>query len=91
MDAEEFSISLPADVARMVRRQVETCAYASDSEVIHDALRLWQDRHEERGRRLDIVRAKINEASNDAREITDEALRQHFERRFAEAERKRPA
>ena len=47
MDVEKFSISLPKDMAQMVRRQVETGAYASNSEVIRDALRMWQQRQSE--------------------------------------------
>ncbi len=88
MQTEKLSISLPTDMAQMVRRQVEGGAYASNSEVIREALRLWQDRAQERGRRLDVIRAKINEAAEDQERITDQEVQQHFERRLAEAKRK---
>ena len=42
--AEKLSITLPADMARMVRDKVEGGAYASNSEVIREALRAWQER-----------------------------------------------
>ncbi len=40
-----LSISLPEDMAQMIRKQVEGGAYASNSEVIRDALRLWQEQN----------------------------------------------
>ena len=71
MDAETLNISLPADMARMVRKQIESGAYASSSEVVQDALRLWQDRHDEHHRRVEAIRAKIEEAAGDTDRVTD--------------------
>ena len=45
-------------MAKMVRSQVATGAYTSNSEVILDALRLWQQRQSEQTGRLDSIRAK---------------------------------
>ena len=36
--AEKLSITLPANLARLVREKVESGAYASNSEVIREAL-----------------------------------------------------
>jgi antitoxin ParD1/3/4 len=55
MHTEKLSISLPTDMAKLVRRQVENGSYASNSEVIRDALRLWLQRAEEREERLHPV------------------------------------
>ena len=87
MNAEKLSITLPADMARTVRNQVAAGAYSSNSEVICEALRLWLDRRTEKERRLDAIRAKIKEAADDSRRITDAELTQHFDDRLAEAER----
>jgi antitoxin ParD1/3/4 len=65
--AEKLSITLPADMARMVRDKVEGGAYASNSEVIREALRTWQERESLKARRLDDVRRKIEEAIDDPR------------------------
>jgi antitoxin ParD1/3/4 len=65
--AEKLSITLPADMARMVRDKVEGGAYASNSEVIREALRSWQEREFLKARRLDDVRRKIEEAIDDPR------------------------
>ena len=89
MRTEKLSISLPADMARMVRRRVESGAYASNSEVIRDALRLWQSRDQERERRLEVIRAQLDEAAAEPERITDEEMGRHFERRRAEAGQKR--
>jgi len=89
MNAEKLSITLPAEMARMIRRQVESGAYSSNSEVIREAMRLWQDRRGEREQRLDTIRAQLQEAADDPRRITDEELGRHFDERLAEAEKNR--
>lgn len=65
--AEKLSITLPANLARIVRQKVESGAYASNSEVIRDALRAWQEREMERERQLDSIRARLQEAVDDPR------------------------
>ena len=44
--AEKLSITPPQDLAEMIRSKVRNGDYASDSDVVRDALRLWQ-RHQE--------------------------------------------
>lgn len=80
MQTEKLSISLPLDMARMIRRQVENGDYASNSEVIRDALRIWQQREEERAERLKMIRAKINEAAENPERLTPEQVRQRLDR-----------
>ena len=65
--AEKLSITLPAEMARMVREKVEGGAYASNSEVIREALRTWQEREATKTQRLDEIRQKIAESVNDPR------------------------
>jgi antitoxin ParD1/3/4 len=65
--AEKLSITLPADMARMVRDKVEGGSYASNSEVIREALRIWQEREATKVQRLDQIRAKIAESVDDPR------------------------
>jgi antitoxin ParD1/3/4 len=73
--AEKLSITLPADMARMVRDQVEGGAYASNSEVIREALRTWQEREAMKAHRLEEIREKIAESINDPRpSLTDKAV-----------------
>jgi len=42
--AEQLSITLPADMARVIRAKVEGGGYASNSDVIREAMRAWIDR-----------------------------------------------
>ena len=79
MNAEKLSITLPADMARDIRAAVSTGSYSSHSEVIREAMRLWQDRRNEREQRLDVIRAKIQGAVDDPRRITDDDLGDHFD------------
>ena len=41
---QQMSITLPLDLARMVKAKVETGGYASESEVIREGLRALQER-----------------------------------------------
>ncbi len=89
MNAEKLSITLPADMAQAIRAAVSTGSYSSNSEVIREAMRLWQDRRSEREQRLDVIRAKIQDAVDDPRRVTDEELGNHFDARLADAEKQR--
>jgi antitoxin ParD1/3/4 len=51
-----LTISLSPQQAKRVQRAVETGAYASNSEVLRDALRLWEQREELRT--LEIAQLK---------------------------------
>lgn len=42
--AEKLSITLPAEMVRVIRDKVASGAYGSNSEVIRDALRTWLER-----------------------------------------------
>ena len=76
--AEKLSITLPADMARRVRAKVEGGSDASNSEVIRDALRLWEEREAERERHLAGLRAKIDEAANDPKRVSESEADAHF-------------
>lgn len=89
MNAEKLSITLPADMARLIRGQVESGAYSSNSEVIRDAMRLWQERHADREQRLGAIRAKIQEAIDDPKRMTDDELGRHFGQRLAKTRKPR--
>jgi len=65
--AEKLSITLPANLARIVREKVESGAYASNSEVIREALRIWQESAVGRDQRLARIRQDIGEAIDDPR------------------------
>ena len=66
-NTEKLSITLPADIAQMVREKVEGGDSASDSEVVREALRYWQEREALKAERLKIIRNKIAESIEDPR------------------------
>jgi antitoxin ParD1/3/4 len=61
-NAEKLSITLPAEMARMIREKVRSGAYGSNSEVIREALRGWL----ERDRRLAALDSAIARGVADA-------------------------
>jgi antitoxin ParD1/3/4 len=61
-NAEKLSITLPAEMVRVIREKVASGAYGSNSEVIRDALRGWL----ERDRRLAALDTAIANGITDA-------------------------
>lgn len=55
-EIERLSIALPAPMADAVRQAVDAGEYASASEVVRDALRLWESRRELRARDVELLR-----------------------------------
>jgi len=79
--AAKLSITLPADMARMIRDKVEGGAYASNSEVIREALRTWQEREAMKAQRLDAIREKIADSINDPRpSLTDKEVNRRLKK-----------
>ena len=66
-DIDRLSIALPAPMADAVRRAVEAGEYASTSEVIRDALRLWQSRRLLRERDVEVLRQRWDEGKASGR------------------------
>ncbi|SUS06661.1 conserved hypothetical protein [uncultured Defluviicoccus sp.] len=64
---EKLSITLPTDMARMIREKVAQGAYASNSEVIREGLRMLQEAEALRAQKLAWMREKIEESRNDPR------------------------
>jgi len=45
-NAEKLSITLPAEMVRVIRAKVESGFYGSNSEVIREAIRCWLEREQ---------------------------------------------
>ncbi|MBI5313708.1 MAG: type II toxin-antitoxin system ParD family antitoxin [Methylocystis sp.] len=78
-----MTISLSQQQASRIKKAVDTGAYASNSEVLRDALRLWEQREDLRA--LELARLKkaydAGLASGDAREISAEDLLKEFRKK----------
>jgi antitoxin ParD1/3/4 len=71
-----LTVSLTPQQAAMMQTAVENGGYASQSEIVRDALRLWEQREE--ARQMDLARLKKaydeGMASGDGREVKADAL-----------------
>lgn len=56
MNVEKISVAITPEMAAMLRAAVESGDYASTSEVIRDALRMWKTREEAMARRTEELR-----------------------------------
>jgi antitoxin ParD1/3/4 len=66
-DIERLSIALPSPMADRVRKAVSEGEYASASEVVRDALRLWQQRRYLHDRDADVLRGRWDEGEASGR------------------------
>lgn len=75
-----MTISLSPQQAARVQEAVRSGAYASNSEVLRDALRLWEQREELRRLELERLKQAYQEglASGAPREATAESLLASF-------------
>jgi antitoxin ParD1/3/4 len=65
--AEKISITLTPEMNRMIRKRVDSGEFASSSELIREALRLWQKQDEMHKQQLSEIRARIKAAMDDPR------------------------
>ena len=65
--AEKISITLTPEMNRLIKQRVEAGDFASSSELIREALRVWQKREEEHQERLASIRARIQNSIDDPR------------------------
>jgi antitoxin ParD1/3/4 len=79
--AEKLSITLPAEMVRVIREKVGTGTYSSNSEVIREALRGWMER-EQRLANLDAAIARGVADADAGRTQEIETVREELKRRF---------
>jgi antitoxin ParD1/3/4 len=64
---EKLSISMPGEMMRPIREGVETGEFASTSEAICEAVRVWQHQRKEDAERLHVLRTRIRRSLDDPR------------------------
>ena len=62
--AERITITLPPEMLTLLKATISTGEYGSISEVIRDAVRVWQRKEEERQARLELIRARLEQSAN---------------------------
>jgi antitoxin ParD1/3/4 len=63
--AEKMSITLTADMVRMLRETVADGEYTSTSEAIRDAIRVWHRARTEDAERLEAIRSRLRHSIDD--------------------------
>ena len=81
--AEKISITLTPEMNRIIKQRVAAGDFASSSELIREALRVWQKREAEHQERLASIRARIQKSLDDpkpsipAEEVFDRLKKMH--------------
>ncbi|MCP4720655.1 MAG: type II toxin-antitoxin system ParD family antitoxin [Desulfobacteraceae bacterium] len=57
--AERITITLPPDMLASIKKEVRSGSYASTSELIREAMRMWQKREEEHKARISLIRERL--------------------------------
>lgn len=57
--AERITITLPPEMLATIKNKVQSGAYGSTSELIREAMRLWQKKEEEHQARLSLIRDRL--------------------------------
>jgi antitoxin ParD1/3/4 len=57
--AERITITLPPDMLASIKKEVRSGSYASTSELIREAMRMWQKREEEHKARISLLRERL--------------------------------
>ena len=64
---EKLSITIPSHYAKLVREKVSSGTYSSNSEVIREALRVWETQNEVKRTRLEVLKSAIRKSLEDPR------------------------
>jgi antitoxin ParD1/3/4 len=89
-NAEKISITMTPDMMRTIRASVSSGEYASTSEVLRDAVRIWRREREERSERLAAMRQRVEASLADPRpNLSAEDVRTRLDALHAEIVRAR--
>ena len=88
--AETISVTMTPDTLRAVRDSVESGEYASTSEALRDAVRVWQRQRLADAERLRSIKARIGRSLDDSRpDLSSDDVQARLDALFAAA-RTRP-
>ena len=84
--AEKISITVTPEMLRAIRESVDAGEYASTSEVVRHAMRLWQRERNEHAERMAAIKARIRKSLDDPRpDLTRKELDEQIEIFIAKA------
>ena len=65
--AEKLSITLPREMVTTIKERVSGGEYASTSEVLREAMRLWMRQEQEYEERMKAIQSRIQNSLSDPR------------------------
>lgn len=81
---EKLSITLPPDMVSAIKARVDAGAYASTSEVLREAMRLWLRHEQEYEERMFSIQARVRQSLDDTRpNLTGSEMRERLDARYA--------
>ena len=84
--AEKISVTMTPEQLEAIRASVEAGEYASTSEAMRDAVRLWQRQRTEDAERIAAMKARIRRSIDDPRPSLGETeVDERLDRLFANA------
>jgi antitoxin ParD1/3/4 len=87
-NAEKVSVTMTPDMLRALRESVEAGEFATTSEAMRDAVRVWQRQRVENIERLEALRARVQRSLDDPRPSLTEEEAEQVMRRFKEGYRR---
>jgi len=86
--AERITITLPSEMLISIKDKVQSGAYGSTSELIREAMRLWQKKEEEHEARLSLIRDRLSSSAQSGAPVplddAFKAIEQLHQRRMKE-------
>nr|WP_320192684.1 type II toxin-antitoxin system ParD family antitoxin [uncultured Desulfobacter sp.] len=67
--SERITITLPPDMLNTIKKKVSTGLYGSTSELIREAVRVWQKKEDEHQAKLDVIRKKLEHSAQNGKPI----------------------
>lgn len=72
-NAEKVSVTMTSEQMQVIRETVQSGEFASTSEAMRDAVRVWQRQRIEDAERLEAIRARVRRSIEDPRPDLNEA------------------
>ncbi len=67
--AERITITLPPEMLSSIKQKVKSGSYGSTSELIREAMRLWQKKEEEHDARLVLIRTRLEKSKTSGKPV----------------------
>ena len=71
--AKRITITLPPDMLASIKLKVSSGSYGSTSELIREAMRLWQKKEEEHEVRISLIRNRLEQSMKSGEPVSLDA------------------